>query len=172
MQGDGWHPTPRTAVVNQKTDRGMDRNQYVPACLFCNPRDARASWEFAYVRTGKRRTSLECCRVAAKFNRITDCSASLSRLRLPPTSAASCSHPATASLPAPGSHPSPRTSLSRHRSCASTRPLPAPHLPSCARSPTASALRSSAPLCDCFSTYSLPLSFAQIILSFVRKEGI
>ena len=31
--------------------------------------------------------------------------------------------------------------------------------------------RSSAPLCACSSTYPLPLSFAQIILSFVRKSG-
>jgi hypothetical protein len=34
-----------------------------------------------------------------------------------------------------------------------------------------SALRSSAPRCACTSTYSLPLSLAQIILSFVRKQG-
>ncbi len=46
----------------------------------------------------------------------------------PPASAAACSRPATASPHAPGSHPSRRTLTSRHRSCASTRPLPAPRL--------------------------------------------
>ena len=38
--------------------------------------------------------------------------------------------------------------------------------------PVASAPRSSALPCACFSTYALPLSFAEIILSSVRKEGI
>jgi len=60
----------------------------------------------------------------------------------------------------------------RRRSCASTRPLPAPRLPLSALPRPASVLRSSALLCACFSTYTFPLSFAKIILSFVPKEGI
>jgi hypothetical protein len=123
-----------------------------PGLPFCNPRDARASWEFAYVRSGKRRTSLECCRVAAKFNRITDCSASLSRLR--------CATNFRSFV---------FSSRNCLASCAWLTSIP-PYF--AFQSPTASALRSSAPLCDCFSTYSLPPSFAQVILSFVRKERI
>ncbi len=62
---------------------------------------------------------------------------------LPPASAGSCSHRATASLPTPGSHPCHRTSPSRHRSCASIPPLPAPHLPPCVRPTVVSVPRSS-----------------------------
>src|SRR2546422_3029732 len=52
-----------------------------------------------------------------------------------------------------------------------TRPLHAPHPRPSAPPPTASAPRSSAPPCAGSSTYTLPLPLAEIILSFVRKEG-
>src|SRR5207248_11257349 len=84
---------------------------------------------------------------------------------------ASCFRHATASLPAPGSRPFHRTSPSRHRACVWTPPLHAPRLPLSVLPPLVSAPRSSALPCACSSTYSLPLSFAQIILSFVRKQG-
>src|SRR5208337_1299176 len=86
-------------------------------------------------------------------------------------SAASCSHPAVAWLPAPGSHPCHRTLPSRRRACAWTRPPLVPRLPLSAPPPLASMPRSSDLPCVCSSTYPLPLSFAQIILSLVRKQG-
>src|SRR5580693_4764766 len=90
----------------------------------------------------------------------------------PPAFAASCSHRAAASLPVPGSHPSHRTSPSRRKACAWTPPPLAPHLLLFALPPPASTPRSSALPCACSSTYLLPLPFAEIILSFVRKQGI
>src|SRR4029077_2262303 len=90
----------------------------------------------------------------------------------PPAFAASCSHPAVASLPAPGSHPCRRTLPSRHRSCASIPPLLSPCPPPCAQPPTASALRSSVIPCACSSTFLFPFPSSEIILSFVPKEGI
>src|SRR2546421_595570 len=89
----------------------------------------------------------------------------------PPASATGCSHPATASPLAPDSHPSRHTSPSRHTACASIPPVLVPHPPPPAQLPLASAHRSSALPCACSSTYLLPLSFAKIILSFVRKQG-
>src|SRR5208282_4455382 len=67
--------------------------------------------------------------------------------------------------------PSHRTSPSKHRVCAWTRPPLAPRLPPSVLPPLASMPRSSALLCACSSTYPVPLSFAEIILSFVRKQG-
>jgi hypothetical protein len=86
-------------------------------------------------------------------------------------SAASCSRHGVAWLPAPDSHPCHRTSTSRRRACARTRPLLAPRLTPFALPPLALAPRSSAPPCACSSTCPLLLSFVQIILSFVPKEG-
>src|SRR5437762_7989736 len=82
----------------------------------------------------------------------------------PPTSAASRSHPV------PGSHPSRRTSPSRHRSWVSIPPLLEQHLPPYALPRAASTPRSSALPCACSSTYTLPPSFNETILTFVWTE--
>src|SRR5262249_23576539 len=79
----------------------------------------------------------------------------------PPACASGCSRRATAWLLAPGSRPSRRTSLSRRRSCAWTRRLPAPHPPPCAQPPVASALRSSVLPCACSPTSLVPLPFVR-----------
>src|SRR6266699_1362078 len=89
-----------------------------------------------------------------------------------PASAAACSHRATASPLAPGSHPSRRISPSRRRWYASTRPLPAPRLPPYVPPPVVSGPRSSALPYACSSTFLFPFPPSEIILSFVRKEGI
>src|SRR5439155_12027116 len=51
-------------------------------------------------------------------------------------------------------------------------PLLEQHLPPYALPPAASTPRSSALPCACSATYTLPPSFNETILSFVRKEGI
>ena len=89
----------------------------------------------------------------------------------PPASAGARSHPAVAWLPVPGSDPSRRISPSTRRNSVSILPLRMPHPRPSAQPPVASAPRSSALPCACSSTYPLPISFAQIMLSFVRAQG-